>query len=69
MKVQEEFVVAGAAGQRLWEFFEQIDRVARCVPGVEEVTVVDADNSRLRVTQALGSDDGDVRHEDADHRP
>ena len=34
----------------VWEFFEQFDQVARCVPGVEEVTVVDADNSRVRVT-------------------
>jgi carbon monoxide dehydrogenase subunit G len=53
MKVQEEFVVQEDSGT-LWEFFEQVDRVARCVPGVEEVTVVDADNSRVRVTQAVG---------------
>jgi hypothetical protein len=53
MKVSEEFVIEESP-QKLWEFFEQVDRVARCVPGVEEVTVVDADNSRLRVTQSLG---------------
>jgi uncharacterized protein len=53
VKVSEEFVITESP-QTLWEFFEQIDRVARCVPGVEEVTVVDADNSRLRVTQSLG---------------
>jgi carbon monoxide dehydrogenase subunit G len=53
MKVSEEFVIQESP-QKLWEFFEQVDRVARCVPGVEEVTVVDADNSRLRVTQSLG---------------
>jgi carbon monoxide dehydrogenase subunit G len=53
MKVREEFVVAEPL-QVLWEFFEQVERVARCVPGVEEVTVVDADNSRVRVTQAVG---------------
>jgi uncharacterized protein len=53
MKVQEEFVVQESP-QRLWEFFEQIDRVARCLPGVEDVEVIDTDNSRLRVTQALG---------------
>jgi uncharacterized protein len=53
MKVQEEFVVAGPAST-VWEFFEQVDRVARCVPGVEDVTVVDDENSRVRVTQAVG---------------
>ena len=53
MKVQEQFVVAEPAGT-VWEFFEQVDRVARCVPGVEEVTVVDDENSRVRVTQAVG---------------
>jgi carbon monoxide dehydrogenase subunit G len=53
MKVREEFVIAESP-QTLWEFFEQLDQVARCVPGVEEVTVVDADNSRVKVTQALG---------------
>ncbi len=53
MKMREEFVVAEPPAT-LWEFFEQVDRVARCVPGVEEVTVVDADNSRVRVTQAVG---------------
>jgi carbon monoxide dehydrogenase subunit G len=53
MKVREEFLVAEPL-QVLWEFFEQVERVARCVPGVEDVTVVDADNSRVRVTQAVG---------------
>lgn len=53
MKMREEFVVAEPPAT-LWEFFEQVDRVARCVPGVEDVTVVDADNSRVRVTQAVG---------------
>jgi len=53
MKMREEFVVAEPPAT-LWEFFEQVDRVARCVPGVEDVTVVDADNSRVRVTQSVG---------------
>ena len=53
MKVTEEFIVQEPP-QRLWEFFEQIDRVARCLPGVEDVEVIDTDNSRLRVSQALG---------------
>jgi carbon monoxide dehydrogenase subunit G len=53
VKVQEQFIVAVPAST-VWEFFEQVDRVARCVPGVEEVTVVDEDNSKVRVTQAVG---------------
>lgn len=53
MKVQEQFIVAVPAST-VWEFFEHVDRVARCVPGVEEVTVVDEDNSKVRVTQAVG---------------
>jgi carbon monoxide dehydrogenase subunit G len=53
MKVQEQFEIAEPVPV-LWDFFEQVDRVARCVPGVEEVTVVDADNSKVRVTQSVG---------------
>lgn len=53
MKVKEEFVISESP-RPLWEFSEQLDQVARCVPGVEEVTVLDADSSRLRVTQTLG---------------
>jgi carbon monoxide dehydrogenase subunit G len=53
MKMCEEFVVAETPAT-LWQFFEQVDRVAHCVPGVEDVTVVDADNSRVRLTQAVG---------------
>ncbi|MFN8218005.1 MAG: SRPBCC domain-containing protein [Solirubrobacterales bacterium] len=53
MKVNQSFVVDQPA-EKLWEFFEQVDEVARCVPGVESVEVVDADNSKIRVTQAVG---------------
>jgi uncharacterized protein len=53
VKVREEFVVAEPPTV-LWEFFERVDRVAYCVPGVEEVRVIDADNSRVRVTQTVG---------------
>jgi carbon monoxide dehydrogenase subunit G len=53
MKVSEEFVVAESPAT-LWEFFEQFDQVAQCVPGVEDVTVIDDDNSRVRLTQSLG---------------
>jgi carbon monoxide dehydrogenase subunit G len=53
MKVQQSFVIAQPR-ERLWEFFEQVDEVARCVPGVETVEVVDAENSKIRMTQAVG---------------
>jgi uncharacterized protein len=53
MKVAEEFVIAEPPAT-LWEFFEQFDQVAQCVPGVEDVTVIDDDNSRVRLTQSLG---------------
>jgi uncharacterized protein len=53
VKVSEQFVVDEPA-TTVWEFFEHVDRVARCVPGVEDVTVVDDENSRVRVTQAVG---------------
>lgn len=53
MKVQQSFVI-DQPQKTLWEFFEQVDEVARCVPGVEAVEVVDADNSKVRLTQAVG---------------
>ncbi|HVW48232.1 MAG TPA: SRPBCC domain-containing protein [Solirubrobacterales bacterium] len=53
MKVEQSFEIAEPR-ERLWEFFEQVDEVAKCVPGVESVEVVDADNSKVRVTQSVG---------------
>src|ERR1700744_1737508 len=53
MKVQESFHIAEPP-QRLWAFFEQVDEVARCVPGIESVEVVDDENSKIRVTQSVG---------------
>jgi carbon monoxide dehydrogenase subunit G len=53
MKVQESFVIRQPR-EKLWEFLEQVDKVARCVPGVDTVEQIDADNSKVRVTQAVG---------------
>lgn len=53
MKVQESFVIAEPL-ERLWEFFDDVDQVARCVPGVESVEVIDSDESKVRVTQSVG---------------
>jgi carbon monoxide dehydrogenase subunit G len=53
VKVQESFVI-DEPRERLWEFFEQVDQVARCVPGVESVEIIDDEQSKVRVTQAVG---------------
>ncbi|GII23422.1 CoxG family protein [Planosporangium mesophilum] len=53
MKLREEFQVAKPVGD-VWDFFEQPERVAACLPGVENVTVVDPDNVNVRATQSLG---------------
>lgn len=53
MKVQETFVI-DQPPEKLWEFLESVDEVARCVPGVDSVERIDADNSEIRVTQAVG---------------
>ena len=53
MKVQQSFVIPQPP-ERVWSFFEDVPGVARCVPGVESVEVVDADESNIRVRQSLG---------------
>lgn len=53
MKVEQSFVIPESP-TRVWGFFEDVPGVARCVPGVESVEVVDADQSNIRVRQSLG---------------
>ena len=53
MKVQEAFTVREPRAE-IWAVFQQIDRVARCMPGVEDVEVIDDENSRVTITQSLG---------------
>jgi carbon monoxide dehydrogenase subunit G len=53
MKLSEEFQVDQPVAT-VWEFFEQPELVARCVPGVESIDVVDADNVSVRATQSIG---------------
>ncbi len=53
MRLYEEFRVDEPVST-VWEFFEQPDLVARCVPGLEEVTVVDPDVVNVRATQKIG---------------
>lgn len=53
MKLHEEFVVAEPVGT-VWKFFEQPESVARCMPGVEYVNILDEDNVQVRATQNVG---------------
>jgi len=53
MKMQQEFTVAQPVSA-VWKFFDEPESVAGCMPGVEQVTVQDADNVQVRVTQSLG---------------
>lgn len=53
MRLHHEFSVAeDVAG--VWEFFEQAESVARCMPGVEHVSVLDEKNIQLQLTQKIG---------------
>jgi carbon monoxide dehydrogenase subunit G len=53
VKVSESFVVARSR-DAVWEVVGDVERVARCLPGVEDVTVLDDGTSNVRVTQSLG---------------
>jgi uncharacterized protein len=53
MKMQQEFSVAEPVGA-VWKFFDEPEAVAGCLPGVEQVTVLDEDNVQVRATQSLG---------------
>jgi carbon monoxide dehydrogenase subunit G len=53
MKMHQEFTVAEPVSA-VWKFFEEPESVAGCLPGVEEVTVLDEDNVQVRATQSLG---------------
>ncbi len=53
MKFRQEFDVNDRIS-RVWAFFEQPDRVATCIPGVESVQVLDPDTLVVRATQKVG---------------
>jgi uncharacterized protein len=53
MKMQQEFTVVQPVSE-VWKFFDEPESVAGCMPGVEQVTVLDQDNVQVRVTQSLG---------------
>jgi carbon monoxide dehydrogenase subunit G len=53
MQIQETFTV-DAPPPTVWKFFEDIERVARCVPGVQSVDVVGPDRYKVLATQKVG---------------
>lgn len=53
MRMHQEFTVTEPVSA-VWKFFEEPESVARCMPGVEQVTVLDEDNVQVRATQSLG---------------
>jgi len=53
MRLHEEFEVNQPVAT-VWTFFEQAELVARCMPGIEAVEIVDQDNVDVRATQNIG---------------
>lgn len=53
MQIQETFTV-DAPPEVVWRFFENVERVARCVPGVESVNLVVPGRLRVVATQRVG---------------
>lgn len=54
MRIEEAFVV-NAPRERVWGFFDhEVERVARCMPGVEAVQPLGEARYRVRMTQRLG---------------
>ena len=53
MQIQETFTV-DAPPAAVWRFFEDVQRVARCVPGVESIDVLGPDRYTVRATQKVG---------------
>lgn len=53
MQIQETFEVE-AAPDAVWAFFSEIERVARCVPGVRSVEVLGPDRYRVVASQKVG---------------
>ena len=53
MKFKQEFTVA----ERLpivWAFFQKADEVAQCMPGIDNIQVLDPDQLSVRMTQKVG---------------
>jgi uncharacterized protein len=53
VQIQETFTV-NAPPAAVWKFFEDIERVARCVPGVQSVDALGPDRYKVLATQKVG---------------
>src|SRR5215510_16550824 len=53
MQIKETFTV-DATPVAVWRFFEDIERVARCVPGVQSIDVLGPDRYKVLATQKVG---------------
>ena len=53
MKLRETFELAQPVAA-VWRFVEQPEAVAGCMPGVEKLTTVSADDIDVRITQSVG---------------
>jgi uncharacterized protein len=53
MQIQETFIV-DAPPASVWKFFEDIERVARCIPGVQSVEVLGPDRYKVLASQKVG---------------
>ena len=53
MQIKDSFVI-NAPQAKVWEFLFDIPRLAKCVPGVESVEVVDANTYRGRLVVKVG---------------
>jgi carbon monoxide dehydrogenase subunit G len=53
MEIRESFVVPVSV-EILWDFFQDVDRVSKCVPGIKSVTVISPDEYKIVVQQKVG---------------
>jgi carbon monoxide dehydrogenase subunit G len=53
MKLREVFEVAQPVAS-VWAFFEKTEKVAQCIPGVEDLGMTSADEMEVRITQSVG---------------
>lgn len=53
MKFKQEFTVSEPI-QTVWDFFQQTTDVATCMPGIDNIQVIDPDQLSVRMTQKVG---------------
>lgn len=53
MEIRESFIVP-APVETVWGFFEDVERVSKCVPGLESVTILDKDQYKVVIAQKIG---------------